>query len=113
MWTGACCTVCYVGAESRTEKETEHIMNAVHWDIVLLRMCKETIAELMRCVLSGSLSTHCVAFAGQLLAHTPLPHADLQTIVLVFITCVSIVCARTVAMVPRCCHKRVYLVLSF
>ena len=57
------------------------------YDNTLLRFCKEIVAGLMRCVLCGSLGTHGVAFAGQLLAHTPLPHADLQTMVLAFISC--------------------------
>jgi hypothetical protein len=77
------------GADSRTQKETDAITKAAHCDSVLLRMCKETIAGLMRCVLCRSLGTHCTAFAGQILAHSPLPHSDLQTMVLAFISCVS------------------------
>lgn len=77
-------------ADSRSQKETDEINKAMQYDSTLLRMCKETVAGLMRCVLCGSLGTHCVAFAGQILAHTPLPHADLQTMVLAFISCVSL-----------------------
>lgn len=84
-----CVCICCGGAESRTQKETDEINKAMVYDTTLLRMCKETVAGLMRCVLCGSLSTHSVAFAGQLLAHTPLPDGDLQTMVLAFISYVS------------------------
>jgi hypothetical protein len=47
----------------------------------LLRLCKEVLAVLMRLVLAGCLGEHSTVIAGNMMAHAPLLHAELQAMV--------------------------------